>query len=361
MLEFPAISARISMADTATQVEETVICRLCGGGYAPTQGRSHGRIFQCWGCTNAAQSLRRNLGQSLEARGLSHEEVQDFYRALKQEKEEGGGRVQYRTIRAVLVRKLTERRLRRFEAQVEVEVLPKSVLLARGWDQGTIDRFEKEYSETYGCDAYKVPTKKMTWSEVYENVEEQLLEQEKAISQTKAQAKKEKMDVPVDEPATAGRKGGGSAEKAEAQAAKRMLTQNSKVAQEAGKWIAPLRKMPDALGKVLKQAQNAGERFEGTQEDLALLEELLTKAQKWGDAASRALLLDQQNKDAQKAGVAPTPLEPLPFAGNEAKLFQKQAQAAAASVRGNIRKKSPKAPAPDAAEPVAKRRRTKGA
>ena len=179
----------------------------------------------------------------------------------------------------------------------------------------------------------------------------------KLYNMSKAQAKKEDMDLLAAEAGPAGRKGGGNAEKAQAQAAKRMQAANSKLAQEAGKWIAPLRKVPDALGKVLTQAQKAGERFQGTQEDLDLLEELMRKAQLRGDATSRTLLLDKQNKDAEKAGVASTPLEPLPFGGKDAKLFQKQAQAAAAAVRGNIRKKEAPARQGGGDDPAPKRRR----
>ena len=343
------------MSETATQVEGTAVCRLCDCGFvesgrAALTGR-HGPAGR------AAQTLTGNLGQSVEARGFSQEETKDFYRALKEEKADGPGRMNYKTIRAVLVKKLTDRRVKRFASQVEVEILPKSVLLSRGWDEATIDRFEKEHSPEYGCEVFKVPTRKLTWSEVFETVQEQLLLQEKAINMSKAQAKKEDMDLPAAEAEPAGRKGGGNAEKAQAQAAKRMQAANSKLAQEAGKWIAPLRKVPDALGKVLTQAQKAGERFQGTQEDLDLLEELMRKAQLWGDAASRTLLLDQQNKDAEKAGVASTPLEPLPFGGKDAKLFQKQAQAAAAAVRGNIRKKEAPARQGGGDDPAPKRRR----
>ena len=97
-------------------------------------------------CLNAAQTVRRNLGQSLEARGFSQEETHDFYRSLKEEKTDVV-RLTYKTLRAVLVKKLTERRIKRFASQVEVEWLPASVLLSRGWDQATLDRFEKEHGE----------------------------------------------------------------------------------------------------------------------------------------------------------------------------------------------------------------------
>ena len=338
---------------SGAEAQAPMVCRLCGCGYAEGEGRVHGRAWTCWAC----------FGQSLEARGFSQEETHDFYRSLKEEKTDG--RLTYKTLRAVLVKKLTERRIKRFASQVEVEWLPASVLLSRGWDQATLDRFEKEHGEEYGCDVYRVPTRKVTWSEVFESVQDQLLEQEKAISMTRAQAKKGEMDVPVTEATSAGQKGK-TAEKAAEQAAKRMRTQNGKVAQEAGKWIAPLRKLPDALAKVVKQAQSAGDRYEGTKADLDLVEELQRKAQAWGDAASRTLLLDQQNKDAETAGLAVTPLGALPFSQQEAKTFQKQAQAASAAVRGNIRKKAPK-PAAGQGEagevanpPAPKRRRTKG-
>ena len=252
----------------------------------------------------------------MEARGFSQEETQDFYRVLEggedrwtpdlQDDPRGACEEAYGSAHQAV--------------QVEVELLPRSVLLSRGWDDAALDRFEREHSEEYGCEVYRVPTRKLTWSEVFESVQEQLLEQEKGLSMTRAQAKKSDMDVPVMEATTAGQKGGTSAEKAAEQAAKRLQTQNQKVAQEVGKWIAPLRKLPDSLGKVVKQVQSPGAHFHGTKEDLDLLEDLVRKAQAWGGAASRALLLDQQNADAQKAGVAATPLEPLPYTAAERRL-----------------------------------------
>lgn len=77
---------------------------------------------------------------------LSRGETRAFFRALQIEKA-ADGNLSYKTIRAVMVKKLTERHIQRFEAQLEVEVLPKSVLLTRGWEEATIERFEKSHSE----------------------------------------------------------------------------------------------------------------------------------------------------------------------------------------------------------------------
>ena len=51
-------------------------------------------------------------------------------------------RVNWKTVRAAYVRKLTESYMATFAAQVEVEELPRSVLKTRGWEDAVIDQFE---------------------------------------------------------------------------------------------------------------------------------------------------------------------------------------------------------------------------
>ena len=79
-----------------------------------------------------------------------------------------------------LLRKLTERHISSFAATTTITPLPLSVLLAQGWEQEVVQRFEAvEKSETYGCDVYKVPVTKLSWKDAFEAVEEKILQQEK--------------------------------------------------------------------------------------------------------------------------------------------------------------------------------------
>ena len=71
-----------------------------------------------------------------------------------------------------------------------------SVLLQRGWQEDTVRRFPSYESPEYGCEVYKVPIKKQTWKQVFESVEERILEREKQASKKRG-AQAADLDVPV--------------------------------------------------------------------------------------------------------------------------------------------------------------------
>ena len=83
------------------------VCRLCGLEHASAAGRMHGRSFFCTGCWSAKAMLQRNLGDRTELKDFSPAETHSFFRAIAKEKEKQGGRIQWVTVRATLVRSLT--------------------------------------------------------------------------------------------------------------------------------------------------------------------------------------------------------------------------------------------------------------
>ena len=91
---------------------------------------------------------------------------------------------------------MAERRLQTFLQEVQVEVLPKSVLLVRGWEENTLAQFEQVWSDLYNCHAYKVPVQRMTWSDAHEYAEEQVLEHERQCAQRRGKKGDEALDVP---------------------------------------------------------------------------------------------------------------------------------------------------------------------
>ena len=72
--------------------------------------------------------------------------------------------------------------LESFETTVQVEELPMSVLLTRGWHEEVVRRFPSVHSEAHGCELYSaVPVRTCTWGEAYQSCEQIILEREKTM------------------------------------------------------------------------------------------------------------------------------------------------------------------------------------
>ena len=78
------------------------------------------------------RAMHRNLGTAAEIGTWSHAECHSFFQKLHEEKRDNGN-LQWATIRAVLKRRMTERKISSFASTTEVTPLPLSVLLAQGW------------------------------------------------------------------------------------------------------------------------------------------------------------------------------------------------------------------------------------
>lgn len=170
------------MAETTAQ-EANAKCVMCGLCYGNAQGRQHGRSFKCWNCLNVEQTLRRHLGTTADLAEFSQEETENFFQAAKSAKATDG-KVTWQTIRATLLRRMTESKISKFETTVQVEELPMSVLLTRGWHEEVVRRFPSVHSEAHGCELYSaVPVRTCTWGEAYQSCEQIILEREKQCHQ----------------------------------------------------------------------------------------------------------------------------------------------------------------------------------
>ena len=130
------------------------------------------------------QTLRRHLGTTADVQEFSQEETENFFLAAKSNKGTDS-KVTWQTIRATLLKRMTESKMLSFESKVAVEELPLSVLLKRGWEEAVVRKFPSENSEAHGCELFKVPVRTCTWAEAYERSEATLLEREKAAFQKK--------------------------------------------------------------------------------------------------------------------------------------------------------------------------------
>lgn len=153
-------------------------CKSCGLSYDETAGRIHGK-FQCWQCLNVRQTIRRNLGSCDDLKDWTVEDTHLFFRSCGEKKD---NKLSWATVRALLVKKLTERHLESFESTVAIEVLPMSVYLQRGWNKETVEKFDSEESAEYGETVYKVPVKTMSWKQAFETMNERILQSEKNVT-----------------------------------------------------------------------------------------------------------------------------------------------------------------------------------
>ena len=130
-------AAKLSLRNASEATKATIVVlakwSLCKRGLSPKQ--QHDMFCKC------KPVVTKYLIASLSQCHAS-------FQKLKEEK----GTLQWATIRAVLVRKMTERKISTLAATTEVTPLPLSVLLAQGWEEQVVKKFESETSETYGVE-----------------------------------------------------------------------------------------------------------------------------------------------------------------------------------------------------------------
>ena len=325
---------------------EEAVCKLCG--------QTHGNLFRCTSCSSAERMLNRRVGQGLQVSSWTEEDAQELFRHLKEKRPSGGGSLNWATVRAALVTRMAERRLQTFLQEVQVEVLPKSVLLVRGWEENTLAQFEQVWSDLYNCHAYKVPVQRMTWSDAHEYAEEQVLEHERQCAQRRGKKGDEALDVPS---APTGKDPKGTSEAAQG---KKVRAANVRCAQQAAKALGPLTQAANSLTRVLAQAAKARVGDPG---DVSLCEETGKESELWRKACSTVVQTEEQNKQLpETAEIAPLT---LPGATADWKQLLKKAAAARAALHGALPKREPKKKAEPKADAEggapAKRRRTKGA
>lgn len=221
----PAAAAVATVAEAAAGAQPTsqlFTCKWCGLGYSGEQGRLHGNVFTCLPCNTHERSLRRNLGTDTGLQQFSVEETHSFFRKLLQKKSEtANGRLQYATVRAVLVNSVTERTVNSYKGQVSCSELPLSVYVQQGWAPDVVEKCPKVWSDKFGVYCYQVPVKTQTWAQCFERIESKLLQQEKEITKRKGKSTKDDpddLDVPVSAAADKASSSKKEAKQAEAQA-----------------------------------------------------------------------------------------------------------------------------------------------
>eukprot|EP00435_Cladocopium_sp_Y103_P019224 s3768_g4.t1 len=265
------------MAAVEVSQEDTSRCVMCGLVYPKDGGRQHGKHFRCSQCLSVDRTIRRHLGTSKSLEEFTPEGSKDFFKTVVHSKSPEGGNLLWQTIRASLVKRLTEKQINSHASKVDVEELPLSVLLQRGWSEDTVRRFPSYESPEYGCTVFK----------------EMILEREKQASKKRG-AKAAELDVPVAGPSGTEK----SSEKNEARQAdtaeKKKLQSNQKIAALAAKSLGSLTTMETSLEKIIKKAEMIPEADAPA---LNVCQETLNTTQRWNGAAKAAVRLQDGNKE----------------------------------------------------------------
>ena len=351
-----------TMASNVETSAATCRCAFCGLEYPPDSGRQHGKAFRCTQCLSIERTMRRHLGDASELREFTPDEASDFFKRLVENKT--SGHLQWQTIRASLVKKLTEKKITSHERSVEIEELPLSVLVQRGWQEEVIRRFPSFDSEEYGCELFKVPVKKQTWAEVFQNIEEMILERERQATKKRG-AKAADMDVP--EAGPSGETSDKKEARQQAKAEKKKEASNLKTSTVAAKSLGSLTSMEASLSKLITKGDTVSEADAAA---LALCKDTLITVKRWGEASRMAVNQQEQNKQRPE-GESHVELLPLPFDGADLKVLLKQGQEGQKALRESFPKPKPKEKAAakvaaipggeGAEEPAPKRRRGKSA
>eukprot|EP00435_Cladocopium_sp_Y103_P006822 s4498_g2.t1 len=329
--------AAVPAAAVDTKAAEKV-CKLCNRQVPEAEGRQHGKAFRCLPCATIERSMHRNLGTTAELGTWSNAECHAFFRKLQEEKTEHGG-LQWATIRAVLKRQMTERKISSFAATTEVTPLPLSVLLAQGWEKTVVERFEKEDSETYGVPVYKVPITKFSWKDMFESVEEKLLQQEKDATQRRSgkKNKDETLDVPENDKTSDKTSAKEKAnERKEQQELRKRTTHNAKVAAHAAKAMGPLATAESSLTKLLAKVEGK----EGIDETAKkFCQDKLQEVTAWNKDCRAAVNLQEKNKALPTEEVQPR-LDDLPFEGSDLRATLKQIGEGQKALRASMPKQA---------------------
>ena len=92
-------------------------CHLCGKMYGADAGRLHEGSFACKTCANVQQTIRRNLGSAASLQEWTKEETHKFFQKVQETKDSRDDKLLWATVKAVLLKSLTERQISKFQGR----------------------------------------------------------------------------------------------------------------------------------------------------------------------------------------------------------------------------------------------------
>ena len=355
------------------------MCRFCGLQHPATQGRMHGKEFECTSCATSDKMLRRNLGSRACLQPFTPQESAAFFQDIAKKKAASpNGRILWTAIRGTLVQRLTDQKVSSFKASVSGKSLPLGVWVKQGWKEDVVKGCPNYWCTDVGDQVYTVPVKEVKWSEEHARIHAQILEHEQQAAGRKRQGKRKAKDgdssgaeldlpeAPQDEKKKQEKNPGGQRQK--------LLATNAALANCAAKSLGPLQNSITGLSKTAEKVQKAG--ITVPDEVQGILSEIMAKLEEWAAASRYTVNAHEATRELWKQEDAELPtLAKLPFQTTDLKPVQKQASELVDTLKKLLPVKEPKtkakaksAPKPGEADGNAedtenrpRRRRTKGA
>ena len=341
--------------------EEKKTCKFCNFKYLPADGRQHGRAFQCATCSSADRVLRHNLGsKGSNLDSFSGEEACNFFRDIHRKKAESpNSRLQWTSLRAMLISALTQRRVSAFKSKLTGKELPLEVWMTKGWPKETVLASHNFWSEKHQCQLYVVDITEKSWSEEFQTVESEVLQHEADAAAARQGKKKKKKQAPnADQPhssddemalpCTNSNEEEVDKKKAD-KSQKKVLQLNTALATRAAKAMGPISQNWTSLVTLQEKVAKAGVTVPAGIAESA--QQATEKFRNWSEAARAAVNLHEASKQLAEEDVQR--LSDLPFGPADLKTAVQQSVEIGKSLRSLIPAKAAKGKAKPKACPKA--------
>lgn len=328
-------------------------CKFCGLQFSEEDDRLHGRTFSCTTCASADRVIRFNVGsKGSKLDSFTGDESCKFFRDIHRRKAEAPNkRLNWVSLRALLVSALTQRRISSFQTSLTGKDLPMNVWLKKGWPKETIEASPNYYSEKHQCQLYTVNIKETKWSEEFQRVQSEVLQHESEATQARRGKKKrakagdnpgedhssdDEMDVPGNTAAPE------KAEKNPEKLRKQVLQKNASWATKAAKALGPISQSWTSLTTAEAKVGNSGVSVPA--EVSETVKKMTVRFQNWSAAARAAVNQHETNKQLSEEEPL-QPLPELPFTSADLRTATQQATEIGKTLRSLLPPKAPKAKA----------------
>ena len=297
---------------------------------------TRGAQLVCAGCVNVSSMLQYKLG------GKVSTTLEDKVAFFRKAKSTGSGRLEWKTVRALVKEHMILRKIKQSEVSVGGKYLPMNVHLAAGWTEGQVTAKNDFMEDPELGKVWRVPVMEKTVRQIDEEIEEELTTKEQEVTKSR-QAKKRKPqeggqeEADLDLPSATAQSNAGDSNKVakkeqqeEAKAARLTLKNNKAQAALAAKAVASLSTLLSSLNSAKGFAAKLWEEL--PQDLRTSLTEALTTAVAWKTAATSALQFQENNEQAALKDPA-APLQPLPALPFTAETFHDYEKAAKAAVK----------------------------
>ena len=177
------------LAEAAEKLGESLMCKKCGMEVAPDDAVKK-TIYTVWckRCNKSWMMLHRSMSwPPADFSSMTAEDQMSFWKACREEVElDAKGRLVYSSLRAQLVKTLTQRRISQNSAEEKTIPMPLEAWKKAGWDADHIEKNGKKvWSEQAGW-LYEVTTVNKAKSVIMQEIDSRLTKSEQSIKEMKS-------------------------------------------------------------------------------------------------------------------------------------------------------------------------------